>query len=91
MASHVVVFTDPCGRVVVNIRNIEAPPRCPRLIFIKSDIVMFPCRARTCFRSEMEMFLCFGEESCFKVVEIARYSVNAVLLYQSNFGAHIKY
>ena len=42
MASHVVVFTEPCGRVVVNIRNIEAPPRCPRLIFIKSDIVMFP-------------------------------------------------
>ena len=42
MASHVVVFTEPCGGVVVNIRNIEAPPRCPRLIFIKSDIIMLP-------------------------------------------------
>ena len=37
-----VVFTEPCGRVVVNIRNIEAPPRCPRLIFIEGHIVMFP-------------------------------------------------
>ena len=39
-----VVFTEPCGRVVVNIRNIEAPPRCPRLIFIEVDIIMFPVK-----------------------------------------------
>ena len=42
--SHVVVFTEPCGRVVVNIRNIEAPPRCARLIFIKSAIVIYPSK-----------------------------------------------
>ena len=37
-----VVFTEPCGRVVVNIRNIKTLPRCPRLIFIEGHIIMFP-------------------------------------------------
>ena len=37
------IFTYPCGRVVVNIRNIETPPRRLIVIFIEGHTIIFPC------------------------------------------------
>ena len=37
-----ILFTLPCGRVVVNIRNRETPPKNQKLIFMAGHIVMFP-------------------------------------------------
>ena len=37
-----ILFTLPCGRVVVNIRDRETPPKNQKLIFMAGHIVMFP-------------------------------------------------
>ena len=37
-----ILFTLPCGRVVVNIRNRETLPKNQKLIFMAGHIVMFP-------------------------------------------------
>ena len=42
-----ILFTLPCGRVVVNIRNRETPPKNQKLIFMKGHIVMFPVSLRS--------------------------------------------
>ena len=37
-----ILFTLPCGRVVVNIRNRETPPKNQKLIFMAGHIIIFP-------------------------------------------------
>ena len=40
-----ILFTLPCGRVVVNICNRKTPPKNQKLIFMVGHIVMFPPRS----------------------------------------------